>query len=153
MNIPIESSLVPYEKHGVRFFYPDIWELEEAAGEDDDIVISVSSDGTCFWTLHILHNSPPPPQVIDSCVAAFVEEYDDAEATSAERKLAEMPAAAQDVEFACFEMMNTASLQSVRTSDFTLLVLWQGTDHELDEYRQLLEYMTASVRADSLLDE
>lgn len=153
MNIPIEASLVPFEKHGVRFFYPDIWELEETGGDDDDIVVTISSDGTCFWTIHILHQCPSPPVVIESCVAAFTEEYEDAEATSVDRHLAEMPAVAQDVEFSCFEMMNTASLQCVRTSEFTLLVLWQGTDHELEEYRQLLEYMTTSVRADSLLDE
>jgi hypothetical protein len=48
--------------------------------------------------------------------------------------------------------MNTASMQSVRTNDFTLLVLWQGADHELEEYRSLLESMTDSVRADSLQD-
>ncbi len=151
MNIPIESSLVPFQKYGVRFYYPDIWDLEES-GDDDDIVLTVSSDGTCFWSLHILQQCPPPPQVIESCVVAFTEEYDDAEATTTETTLAEMPAASREVEFSCFEMMNTASLRSVRTSDFTLLVLWQGTDHELEEYRQLLEYMSASVRADSLLD-
>lgn len=152
MNIPIEASLIPFQKHGIQFQYPDIWDLEEA-GEEDDIVLTISSDGTCFWTLHLLHQCPPPDQVIESCVAAFTEEYDDAETTPIERRLAEMPAIAQEVEFSCFEMMNTASLQSVRTTDFTMLVLWQGTDHELEEYRQLLEYMTSSVRADSLLDD
>ncbi|MCH2200405.1 MAG: hypothetical protein MK102_00430 [Fuerstiella sp.] len=149
MRIPIEASLVPFQKHGVRFLYPDIWELEES-GNNDDIVITVSSDGTCFWSMHILCGCPPPPQVIESCVAAFIEEYDDTEESSVEQQLAEMPACARDVQFSCFELMNTASLQSVRTTEFTLLVLWQGTDHELVEYRQLLESMTESVRADSL---
>ena len=151
MNIPIESSLVPFQKYGIRFHYPDIWELEEL-GNDDDTVITVMSDGTCFWSIHILNNCPPPPQVIESCVAAFTDEYDDADATPTERQLAEMPAYARDVEFSCFELMNTVSLQSVRTTEFTLLVLWQGTDHELLDYRELLESMTDSVRADGLLN-
>ena len=69
-----------------------------------------------------------------------------------ERFLAEMPAYARDVEFSCYELMNTSSMQSVRTSDFTLLVLWQGADHELEEYRPVLDAMTDSVRADSLQD-
>ncbi len=153
MNLPIEASLVQFQKHGVRFHYPDIWQLEESVNDDDDIVITVSSDGTCFWSIHILNDSPPPPEVIKSCVDAFAEEYDDADATRAERWLAEMPAYAREVEFSCYELMNTASLQSVRTRDFTLLVFWQGTDHELEQYRPLLESMTESVHADSLLDE
>jgi len=152
MNLPIEASLVQFQKHGVKFHYPDIWQLEEAGSDDDDIVITVSSDGTCFWSIHILSNSPPPPQVVASCVAAFTDEYDDAEATVTERWLAEMPAYARDVEFSCYELMNTSSMQSVRTNDFTLLVLWQGTDHELEEYRPILDAMTDSVRADSLQD-
>jgi hypothetical protein len=153
MNLPIEASLVQFQNHGVRFHYPDIWQLEEAGNDDDDdIVITVSGDGTCFWSIHILSNSPPPPQVVESCVAAFTDEYDDAEATATERWLAEMPAYARDVEFSCYELMNTSSMQSVRTSDFTLLVLWQGTDHELEEYRPILDAMTDSVRADSLQD-
>lgn len=152
MNIPIEASFVLFHDHGVQFVYPDIWGLEEST-EDGDVVISVSSGGTCSWSIHILHSCPPPPQVIESCVAAFTEEYEDADVTPAKRQLAEMPADARDVEFSCFELMNTACLQSVRTTDFTLLVLWQGTDHELVEYRELLESMTNSVRADSLLDD
>jgi hypothetical protein len=152
MNLPIEASLVLFQKHGVRFLYPDIWELEESE-TDDSIVITVSSDGTCFWSMHILHHCPPPPQVVESCVAAFTEEYDDADQTPAERQLAEMRAFARDVEFSCFELMNTAALQCVRTTEFTLLVLWQGTDHELVEFRDLLESMTDSVRAESLLDD
>lgn len=152
MNHPIETSLVQFQNHGVRFCYPDVWQLEEVGSDDDDILITVSGDGTCFWSIHILSNSPPPPQVIESCVAAFTDEYEDADATVRERLLAEMPAYARDVEFSCYDLMNTASLQSVRTSDFTLLVLWQGADHELEEYRSVLEAMTDSVRVDSLRD-
>lgn len=152
MNHPIEASLIQFQNHGVHFCYPDVWQLEEVGSDDDDILITVSGDGTCFWSIHILSNSPPPPQVIESCVAAFTDEYEDADATVSERLLAEMPAYARDVEFSCYDLMNTASLQSVRTSDFTLLVLWQGADHELEEYRSVLEAMTDSVRADSLRD-
>ena len=133
----IESTLQPFHKHGVQFLYPDIWELDETV-DGDNAVVTVSSDGTCFWSLHILADCPPPPQAVDSCIAAFKEEYEDAEESVVESRLAEMPAYARDMEFSCYELMNTASLQSVRTTDFTLLVLWQGTDHELTEYRTSL---------------
>jgi len=153
MNIPIETSLIPFEKHGVQFVYPEVWELEEEElAEDNVVILTVSGDGTCFWSLHILYDTPPPPQVVDTCIEAFREEYDDADATPVEQHFAGMPAYARDVEFSCYELMNTASLQSVRTSDFTLLGLWQGADHELEEYRTILEVMTNSVQVDSLQD-
>ena len=152
MNRPIESSLLPYEAHGIRFQRPDIWEFDELT-EADDVILTASSEATCFWTLRILPGCPPPQDVIASCVDAFREEYPEIDITSVEYRLAGMTAVAREVEFACLEMLNTAGLFSVRTTDFTLLVWWQGTDHELSEYRSLLDHMTNSVRIDSLRDE
>ena len=151
MNIDFNDCIVPYSNHGVVFLYPDIWQLEEET-EGEDVIITVSTTGTCFWTLRILSASPPPPQVVESCVTAYQEEYEDAEFENVSCQLAEMPAYARDVNFFCMELMNMAALRSVRTSDFTLLVWWQGTSDDLEELRPVLEQMTESVRATALLD-
>lgn len=149
MSIDFENCLVPYSEHGISFSWPDIWELEEQA-DGDDIMISLTSAGTAFWTLRILPECPPPPQVVDSCVAAFREEYEDIEEERPECRLAEMPAYARDLRFFYMELMNMVGLRSVRTSEFTLLVWWQGTDHELEECCPLLDHLTNSVRLATL---
>lgn len=143
--------MLVYDNHGVRFAYPDIWEIEEL-NDDGDIVITVSSENTCFWTLRLLPGCPSPTQVVDSCVQGFQEEYPEAEVEACEAQLAEMPAAARDLEFFCMELLNSAVLRCVRTSDFSVLVWWQGTSHELQETRPILDMMTASVRI-SAFDE
>lgn len=146
-----QDCLVEYNNHGIRFSYPDIWELTEDA-DGQDIVLTVSSTESCFWTLRILPACPPPPQVVDSCVEAFREEYDEVDVESTESTLAEMPAYSRDLEFFCMELLNAVALRSVRTSDFTLLVWWQATQTDLGESRSILDHMSASVRACSLLD-
>ncbi|MDG1895009.1 MAG: hypothetical protein P8J37_08875 [Fuerstiella sp.] len=151
MNLDIGDCIVPYNNHGVVFLYPDIWQVEEET-DGQDVIITVSSTGTCFWTLRILPASPAPPQTVESCVTAFQEEYEDAEVEQVDTVLAEMPAYSRDVSFFCMELLNTAALRSVRTSDFTLLVWWQATSHELDELRSVLDQMTESVRATALMD-
>ena len=145
MTIPTDARLIPYERHGIFFAWPDIWELQEQT-EGDDVVIFVSSKGTCFWTVRIIAAGPPPPQVVESCVDAFTEEYGECEVSSVDCLLAEMPAFARDVQFSCLDLLNTAALRSARTTDFTLLVWWQGTDSDLTDYQNLLEQMTGSVR-------
>ena len=144
------SCLVPYERHGVTFEYPGYWELTEEA-EDADILITVSGDTSCFWALRILHGCPRPDEVVNSCVEAFREEYDDMEVTDAGGVLAEMPAVCRELEFSCFELLNSVSLSSVRSSRMTLLAWWQGTDHELTDVRQILDRITQSVRILDLL--
>ncbi|MEO2016857.1 MAG: hypothetical protein ABGZ53_21075 [Fuerstiella sp.] len=151
MNIDFHDCLAPYNDHGVMFLYPDIWQLDEET-DGQDIMITVSTAGICFWTLRIIPTSPAPPQAVETCVTAFQEEYDDAEVENVNSMLAEMPAYSRDVTFFCMELLNTAALRSVRTSDFTLLVWWQATSQELDDLRPMLDEMTESVRATALMD-
>ena len=149
MQIDFHDSLVQYHNHGVQFDYPDIWEISEVR-DDDDVIITVSMSETCFWTLRLLPACPPPPQVVESCVEAFKDEYEEVDVESVSAKLAEMPAVASHLSFFCLEMLNSVGLQSVRTSDFTLLLWWQGVQHELAETEPIFEHMTRSVRADTL---
>ncbi len=151
MPIDFQDCLVRYEQHGVLFEYPDIWELDEQTS-DGDFLITVSCSDTCFWTLRIISSCPSATQVVDSCVKAFEEEYDDVEVEKPDSKLAEMPAAARDVTFFCMDLMNNVGLRSVRTSEFTLLAWWQGTHHELAENQPVLDHITRSLRSLQLLD-
>ncbi len=152
MALDLSGCLNPYEAHGVRFLYPDIWELSEEQDAGGDVTITVLSDGAWFCTLRILADRPAPPDVVSSCIAAFREEYDDLDEYPSAIRLAEMPAVSRELEFSCLELINSASLCSVRGSEFTLLCWWQGTDHELQEVRPILEQMTSSVRILSLLE-
>ena len=144
------SCLVSWEAHGITFEYPGYWELTEEV-DDTDLLITVSGDSSCFWALRILRGCPRPDEVISSCVAAFQEEYDDVEVTETGGSLAEMPAVCRELDFSCFELLNSVSLCSVRLSKMTLLAWWQGTDHELQSLRPILERITQSVRILELL--
>ncbi len=135
----------------MTFQYPADWTLDSSA-DDGRLAVSAAADDSCFWSLHILPDCPAPDDVVASCIAAFEEEYDDVECTRLETHLAEMPATAREISFSCFELLNTACVLSVRTSEQTLLVLWQGTDHELPQQRPLFAHMTESVRLDALQD-
>ena len=152
MNINYQACLVPWNRHGVQFWYPDIWDISEQT-DGGDMMITVTGSETCFWTLRILPGCPPPPQVIESCIAAFREEYDDVEVAQTETTLAEMPAVSRQLDFFCLELMNSVGLRSVRTSEFTLLVWWQGTQQDLDEFRPVFDHMSDSIRAECLRDQ
>ena len=52
---------------------------------------------------------------------------------------------ARDVDFVCFELINSAFIRSFQTERFTVLVLYQGFDAELETTRPLLEAISASL--------
>jgi hypothetical protein len=133
-----------YEGHGIRFRYPAYWELTEQ--EDDEATsITVASPETSFWSISLFQDGPPPQQVLDSAVEAFQEEYAEVDVYASTAKTGDRTGVARDVDFVCFELINSAFLRSFQTDRFTVLVLYQGFDGELETTRPLLEAISASL--------
>ena len=134
--------------NGVRFRYPELWELTEQQNEDG-VAMTVSGPGTSFWTLQLFFDAPAPEHVISQAVEAFRGEYDEFDFYPVSGELCGRPASGGDVEFVCLELINSAFLRAVQTERFTALVLFQGTDTELEETRKTLDAITASLHCDS----
>jgi len=145
MDLNPSECLTVYEGHGVQFAWPGYWELSEET-DGDDVMITVSADSSCFWTLRILAGHYGVEEVLNSCVDALREDYDDTEVSVCAGTLAQRPAAGREVSFSCFELLNSAAFTCVHASGRILLVWWQGTDHELEGIRPLFEQITQSVR-------
>jgi len=133
-----------YEGHGIRFRYPAYWELTEQE-DDEAISITVASPETSFWSISLFREGPTPQQVLDSAVEAFQEEYAEADVYPSTGRIGDRGGVARDVDFVCFELINSAFIRSFQTEHFTVLVLYQGFDAELETTRLLLEAISASL--------
>lgn len=133
-----------YSGHGVRFRYPDDWDVTEQR-QEDQITITVSSPGTSFWSVSVFPDGPEPDELVEAALDAFREEYPELDIYPASAKLCDRRAVAKNIEFVCLELLNSAWLRSIRTPQSTLLVLYQGTDAELEETQPELERMTRSL--------
>lgn len=136
-----------YVENGIRFLYPDDWQLDHGES-DDSLTITVSSPETSFWCLSLFRETPSAADVLTAAIAAFEEEYDevDVHAGEDEQLLFGTESTNHIVEFVCLELVNTVALQAVELDEFTALVLYQGTDHELKNTRPILEGITASLQ-------
>ncbi len=133
-----------YDDDGVRFAFPAGWDLTREE-EDGAVMVSVHGDGTSFWTLALYPGVEAAAALVESAVAAYQEEYEEADSYPVEASLCGFPCEGRDVEFVCLELINTASLRAFEAPGFTAVVLFQGTDHELRETRPVLEAITASL--------
>lgn len=141
-----DDSIVSFANYGIRFAYPDVWNLEEES-DGPDKLITISSSDTCFWMTRIMPSCPAPQDVVESCLQGF-EEYDDLEQTTPAARLAGMPATARDLTFFCFDMPTYAGLRCVRITDFSVLVWWQAVQSDWDELGPQLARVTASFEID-----
>lgn len=134
-----------YAAHGLRFQYPEGWELSEQQ-QENELLITVSSPDTSFWTLTLLYDRPEPDEIIESALEVFQDEYEDLDIYDSEAKLCRRETLAKDLEFICFELVNSAFLRAVQLPNFSLLVLYQGTDHELEDTLESLEAISTSLK-------
>ncbi len=141
-----------FEGHGIRFEYPDDWILHEQSSPDE-ITLTVNSPDTSFWSLTLLFDRPDPQRVIDSALDAFREEYTEIDVYPSEVSLNDQPTIACELDFVCHDLIGSAFLRAVATPDFTVLVLYQGADLELDTLQTLLEKITGSLKWETDSDD
>jgi hypothetical protein len=139
-----------YEGHGIHFRYPAAWSLSE---QEQGCLTSITVDSpeTSSWSISLFFDHPSTEQVLDSAVEAFREEYEEVDVYPAEARLAEHASVARDVDFVCFELISSAFLRAFQADRFTVLVLYQGFDGELETTRPLLEAISASLTLDDPL--
>ena len=133
-----------YEGHGIRFEYPDNWELSHEH-HDEDFTVTIESDGTAFWMLSVLQGRPVAEEVIEAALDSFRMEYEPVDVDESEERICMLPTVARDVDFYELEMVNHARLLACETDSTTIFVLLQMSDTERAEAEPLLNAITESL--------
>src|SRR5262245_30969204 len=117
-----------YDDRGIRFEYPDDWELEVT---DNGAVTTVSvqaPSGLAFALVTTDDSCPPPAEVADEALAAMREEYPGLDAIPALETIDGQRAVGHDVEFISLDMANSCAIRCFRTPRRTVLVFGQWSD-------------------------
>ncbi len=141
-----------YVRHGITFQYPADWEVSEQE-QDDECLITVSGPGTSFWSVGLFRDRPSPELVLETALAAFKDEYPDLDAYDVDDDLLNQPTLGYDIEFFCLELVNTARLRAFLAREFTVLVLCQADDTELEGSNPLFDEMSRSLDCELVDDD
>jgi hypothetical protein len=133
-----------YQGHGLRFLYPENWQLdeEETVGAWS---IHVQSPGTGFIQVIGHAGRPDVQEVLDSTLAALREDYPELEEEAAGERIAGQRAQGHDVRFISLDLTATCWLRCFRTPQATLLVLCQVHDLEAAKYEPIFRAMRHSL--------
>ena len=134
-----------YEDHGIRFEYPEDWEVEET-GEGDVTTIAVHApDGLAFALITLDESRPAPAEVADLALQAMGDEYPALDATPALESLGNQCAVGHDVEFLSLDLTNACAIRAFRTARRTVLLFNQWSDVEDEIITDLLTNLRRSV--------
>lgn len=136
-----------FEEHGVRFQYPENWNLEEEE-TDTGWTVHLQSPNTAFLLLSVDEEMPSTEDVLETALEAMKSEYPDVEAENRIETVAGMPAVGHDIHFTSLDLTNTCCTRSFYTGDATVLLLWQAADLDLEESEPVLHAICASLEVE-----
>lgn len=134
-----------FERDGIRFRYPENWQLEREDSEHG-WTVSVYGPGTAFLLLSCDQDMPENERMAESALEALREEYPDLEADPCVDSVAGQPALGHDIRFFSLDLTNTCWTRSFYSPRGTVLVMWQVNDLELDTTEAVLRAICASLK-------
>jgi hypothetical protein len=133
-----------FERGGLRFLYPENWQVEEASA-DDGWSVTVQSPQTAFLMISVHEDRPDVQDVLDTTLAALREDYPDLEAQAVSERIGTRKARGHDIQFFSMDLTNTCWVRSFRTPERTVLILSQANDLELEEAEPVLKAIRLSI--------
>jgi hypothetical protein len=134
-----------FDKLGIRFQYPDNWQLDEKDALAGESSVTVYSPGGAFWSINVHAREVAPKDLVEAALKAMRQEYDELDAERVRERAAGQDLVGYDLNFYCLDLTNTALVRAVRTADATFLILCQAEDREFAEVGPVFRAITASL--------
>lgn len=123
------ALVAEFDEEGIRFRYPESWQLERQDNEDG-WTVTLQSPETAFLMVCLRQDQPDPVKIADTALEALREEYEDLEADDCVELLAGKSAVGHDIRFFSFDLTNTCWTRSFYSPNGTVLVMAQVNDLE-----------------------
>jgi hypothetical protein len=140
-----------FNHQGIKFLYPDNWNLASQSLDTIPIVVELQSPTSAFWTLHVYPADSDAGEIIDEIRDAMIEEFEGLEAWPIEEMEGEAPVLGYDMSFYCLDFLIAAKIRCWRLGNSLILTHAQAEDREFEEMAMLFQAMTVSLMRESKL--
>lgn len=124
-----------YKKNGVHFLYPENWHLDDILLEEGNFAVELNSPDGAFWMLTV-SETQSPEELAESARNALMAEYRDLESVPTTKMIAGRTLNGFDMDFMCFDLVNTAMILAFADKDRTYAIFWQADDQLLSQSRE-----------------
>ncbi|MFO0905345.1 MAG: hypothetical protein U0939_20220 [Pirellulales bacterium] len=133
-----------FDKLGVRFMYPDNWELTDEQGVESPYSVGLQTPQGGMWLLQI-HDSGEPLDLAAEALRTMREEYAELEADSVVERLEGHDVVGFEMRFYYLDFVVMARIVSVKRGDLSLVVLCQAEDRDFDQLEPIFKAVLISL--------
>lgn len=134
-----------FDKLGLRFVYPETWEVDESEILNDNASISVYSPSGAYWQVVIYPRERDPAELLGAALQAMRQVYDNLDAEAVHEHVEGHTLNGFDMNFFCLDLTNTSQVRCLHQAGRTLLVFCQAEDREFEEVGEVFRAMTTSL--------
>jgi hypothetical protein len=134
-----------YEKLGVRFLYPENWAISDEQDEDWPRTVTLQSQDTGFWSLHVYPPDQEVKPIVKQLIAAIQEEFTDIEVLPAKETFGQTPTKGVDLAFFYLDLLVEAKIRCLSTPSSTLVWLYQAESREFEAIEPVFQAIAVSM--------
>lgn len=133
-----------YEKFGIKFLYPENWQLSEESGDDWPKTVTVQSPEGAFLAIYIYQGGVDLQELVREAVDAMRAEYEDLEA----EELLQPDDADYgfNLDFYYLDLVITAHIRGVLLPGLAIVWQSQAENREFDNCAMVFKAITTSLR-------
>jgi hypothetical protein len=134
-----------FDDHGVRFRYPESWEVEADSDDSETSITLTAPDGLAFALLRLNDERPDPRETASEALAAIQAEYPALEATAVAETIDGQDALGFDAEFFSLDVVNGCVIRCFQTARRTILLFGQWTETDDEEPGDSIRSLARSI--------
>lgn len=134
-----------YDRHEIRFVYPDNWELSEEYQGSDSHCVTLQSPGSAFWMLQAVTSSKSLESLATETLRSVKQEYGEVEVLRVDEDIEGIPSLGYDLYFYCLDFLVSSKIRCFTRFDRSCVLLYQAEDTEFDRMLPVFAAITASL--------
>jgi hypothetical protein len=134
-----------YDRHGIRFAYPENWELSEDYQGADSHCVTLQSPQSGFWMLQALETTKSADMLAAEALQSVKQEYGEVEVVRVDEEIEGTWSVGYDMLFYCLDFIVSAKVRSFLLEHRRYVLLWQAEDNEFEHLDAVFSAITASL--------
>lgn len=134
-----------YDKLGIRFMYPENWEIAEDDPRDEPRTVTAQNDSGAFWSITSYGQPVDPTDLAATALSALREEYEELEAEYVSETIGQTEATGYEIHFYVQQLVAAARIRVFQHDAKMVLLLCQAEDREFDQLEPVFRAMTHSL--------
>ena len=134
-----------YEKHGLKFLYPENWKLTDGQDVELPYQVEIETPSGGIWSVNVFPKHAEMDELLADAVKGLQETYDDVEISEANPDFDDYQSKGIEAYFYCLDFMVMARIRVIETNRYKLVLLFQAESRDFDVSHDVFRAITTSL--------